>query len=280
MQVLHTLSQLQVWCSENGPIALVPTMGNLHRGHTKLLEEAKNKTDAVLLSIFVNPTQFGENEDFNTYPRTLETDLKKAEAVGSSAVFCPSVAELFPYERQTVWVRHDLSSSYCGQFRPIFFRGIATVVTKLFHLSSPRWAFFGKKDFQQLVIIRQMVEQLNFPVEIIGVETQRDPDGLALASRNQYLTPEERKVAPQLQRELKTIKQAILDGAIDFRALCQQAVQRLSESGWEVDYIEVAHQHRLEPASPDDCELVILAAARLGTTRLIDNLDFQRTLPV
>ncbi|MBN3859781.1 pantoate--beta-alanine ligase [Neisseriaceae bacterium PsAf] len=273
---LNTIEELHHWRSNLKNIALVPTMGNLHEGHLNLIREAKKKAAYVVVSIFVNPTQFGENEDFGTYPRTLAQDIEKAEQVGADAIFSPSVKEMYPYIEQTVWVTPgEISTQYCGKTRPIHFRGVATVVAKLLNIVQPEWAFFGKKDFQQLVIIKQMVEQLNFRTSIIGIDTKRDEKtGLALSSRNQYLNAQQQEQAPQLYQALLEIKNHILNGNKNFNELCQKAIKTLSKNGWDVDYIEVAKQHNLQSATCEDKDLVVLGAAKLGSTRLIDNIDF------
>ncbi|QRN41105.1 MAG: pantoate--beta-alanine ligase [Neisseriaceae bacterium] len=273
---LTTIEELHSWRSSLKGIALIPTMGNLHEGHLTLIKEARNKASHVIVSIFVNPTQFGENEDFNTYPRTLLEDIRKASQIGADAIFSPAVKEIYPHGEQTIWVNPgNISTQYCGKTRPIHFRGVATIVVKLLNIIQPEWAFFGKKDFQQLVIIKQIVEQLNFRTSIIGIDTKRDNNsGLALSSRNQYLSQKQKEQAPQLYQALLEIKDHILSGNKNFNDLCQKAIKKLSHNGWRVDYIEVANQHDLRRATYKDNDLVVLGAAKLGTTRLIDNIDF------
>ena len=249
-------------------------MGNLHEGHLHLVDEAKKQADAVIVSIFVNPIQFGQGEDYQTYPRTMEEDIQKLTDKNVDALFIPTVEELYPQVTQSFQVEPPaIQNELCGAYRPGHFRGVATVVAKLFNIVQPDFACFGKKDFQQLFIIQKMVDELNFPVKIIPVDTGRAEDGLALSSRNGYLTESERKQAPQLFCALNKIKTAIENGARNYIELAQQTKQFLTENSWQVDYIEVRSADTLNPAHPEDQKLVILGAARLGKPRLIDNLE-------
>lgn len=273
MQLLHTIKELRTWRKDKGFIGFVPTMGNLHDGHIQLVKEAKKLTDYVVVSIFVNPIQFGEGEDFDSYPRTLDQDMEKLIAAGASVVFAPEVKELYPIP-QTVFIDpSNIQNELCGLTRPGHFRGAATVVNKLFNIVQPNLACFGKKDYQQLFIIKEMVANLNMPVQIIGVNTGRAKDGLALSSRNGYLTEVERLQAPALYQTLIALQQAIKAGNNNYHHLLNDAKQQLNNSGWQVDYIEIRNANTLQPVKLEDKQLVILAAARLGKTRLIDNIE-------
>jgi len=233
---------------------------------------ARKHGKCVVVSIFVNSLQFGANEDFGKYPRTLQADCEKLEQCGVDVVFTPTELELYP-QPQLVTVEPPLENDLCGAFRPGHFRGVATVVLKLFNIVQPHSAVFGRKDCQQLYAVRQMVSQLNLPVEIIGGDTVREPDGLALSSRNQYLSTDERTRAVFLYQTLAGMRQAVLDGTKDFVALERQAVQELTARGWQVDYVAVRARNSLTLPQSGESDLVILAAARLGQTRLIDNLE-------
>ncbi len=277
MLILTTVADLRAWRKQAGYVAFVPTMGNLHEGHLALVAEARQRGGKVIVSIFVNPLQFGQGEDFNTYPRTFEEDCAKLRAVGVDAVFHPSVHELYPRQVQEFNVEPPaIQNELCGAFRPGHFRGVATVVTKLFNLVQPDAAMFGKKDYQQLYVIRRMVEDLDMPIEIVPVDTGRAEDGLALSSRNGYLTADERAEAPRLYRNLCAIRDAILSGEVDYPALEAKAAADLTAHGWKVDYVEVRAATDLRRANGEDQKLVILAAARLGKPRLIDNLEVNR----
>jgi len=272
MQLIHSVSELRAWLANEKAIAFVPTMGNLHEGHIELARIARGKGGCVVVSIFVNPLQFGPNEDFDKYPRTLEADCGKLQGL-ADVVFAPSVGEMYP-EKQTFYVEPPLiARELCGEFRPGHFMGVATVVLKLFNLVQPQVAIFGKKDYQQLAIIRQMVTQLNLPIEIVGGETSRAADGLALSSRNQYLTPEERTEAAFLSRTLGGVGAVLKGGAVDYAGAEREAASMLAKRGWQVEYVAVRKQADLGVPAKGENRLVVLAAARLGKTRLIDNLE-------
>ena len=274
MKIIHTIQELRDWRREAGSVAFVPTMGNLHEGHLALVREAAKRADQVVVSIFVNRLQFGQGEDFDRYPRTLEQDAAKLAGEGVAVLFAPSEQELYPNVAQQYNVEPpNLQNELCGAFRPGHFRGVATVVAKLFNIVEPDYACFGKKDYQQLVILQGMAADLNFRVEIVPVDIGRAADGLALSSRNQYLSEAERKQAPQLYRELQAIARAVENGNRNYAALEQQAAANLKQAGWQVDYVEIRHAGNLQVAHVGDSELVVLAAARLGNTRLIDNVE-------
>lgn len=272
MQLVSTVGGLRARLAGESAVAFVPTMGNLHEGHLELVRLAREHGACVVVSIFVNPLQFGPTEDFDRYPRTLEADCEKLRGL-ADVVFAPSVSEMYP-EPQTVFVEPPpIADELCGASRPGHFRGMATVVLKLLNIVQPQVAVFGKKDYQQLHIIRRMAAQMNLPVAIVGGETVRAADGLALSSRNQYLNEAERADAVFLHQTLQSMKSAILQGERDFERLRQQAVEGLAARGWSVDYVAVRNQSDLLPASPEQRELVVLAAARLGATRLLDNVE-------
>ena len=274
MKIIHTIKELRDWRREAGSVAFVPTMGNLHEGHLALVREAAKRADKVVVSIFVNRLQFGQGEDFDRYPRTLEQDAAKLAGEGVAVLFAPNEQELYPRVAQQYNVEPpNLQNELCGAFRPGHFRGVATVVAKLFNIVEPDYACFGKKDYQQLAILQGMAADLNFRVEIVPVDIGRAADGLALSSRNQYLSEAERKQAPQLYRELQAIASAVENGNRNYAALEQQAAANLKQAGWQVDYVEIRHAGNLQVAHVGDSELVVLAAARLGNTRLIDNVE-------
>lgn len=277
MQIIHSIEALRQWRKSAGTVAFVPTMGNLHEGHLALVREAKKRADNVVVSIFVNRLQFGQGEDFDQYPRTLQQDADKLKGEGVAVVFAPDEKALYPRVAQRYNVEPpNLQNELCGKFRPGHFRGVATVVSKLFNIVEPQLACFGKKDYQQLAVIQGFVEDLNVNIEIVPVDTGRAPDGLALSSRNQYLSETERAEAPHLYRELCIMAEAIKTGNLDYAGLENAATAALVQSGWVVDYIEVRHAGSLEVAHAGDKQVVILAAARLGKTRLIDNIEVQR----
>ncbi len=273
MEIISTISVLRETLRGRQPVAFVPTMGNLHEGHIALVEQARRHGRAVVVSIFVNPLQFGAGEDLDKYPRTLEQDCRKLQAAGADIVFTPSAQELFPTSQQFQVEPPPIASELCGAFRPGHFRGVATIVLKLFNIVQPACAVFGKKDYQQLFIIRGMVREFDLPIEIVASETIRAEDGLALSSRNGYLTPEERAEAPRLYRNLVQIKEAVATGHRDFAALEKIATDDLASHGWQVDYISLRNANTMQPAQVEDAAWVVLGAARLGTTRLIDNIE-------
>ena len=272
MQVISTITELRQHLHGVTSIAFVPTMGNLHEGHLDLVRIAREHEKFIVASIFVNPMQFGANEDFGKYPRTLQADCEKLEQCGVDVVFTPTEGELYPQPQQ-VTVEPPLENELCGAFRPGHFRGVATVVLKLLNIVQPQVAVFGKKDYQQLYVIRQVAAQLNLPVAVVGGETVRAPDGLALSSRNQYLGAAERTEAAFLYQTLAGIRQAVSNGDGNFIALEQHAAQALDARGWQVDYVAVRTRSTLLQPESGERDLVILAAARLGQTRLIDNLE-------
>jgi pantoate--beta-alanine ligase len=272
MQKIHTVAELRARLANERSISFVPTMGNLHEGHIELVRIARECGSCVVVSIFVNPLQFGPNEDFDKYPRTLEADCAKLQGL-ADVVFSPSVDEMYP-ERQTIYVEPPpIAKELCGAFRPGHFLGVATVVLKLFNLVQPQVAIFGKKDYQQLAIIRQMVTQFNLPITIIGAETSRAPDGLALSSRNQYLSAAERTEAAFLSQILRGMGEVMDGGEIGYVALEKEAGVTLAKRGWVVEYISVRRQADLGVPEKGERKLVVLAAARLGKTRLIDNIE-------
>ena len=282
MQTVHTITELRArvaaWKRAGERVAFVPTMGNLHRGHLHLVERARELAPRTVASIFVNPTQFGPNEDFAGYPRTLDDDSRQLAAVGLDLLFAPGVAEMYPrpLDEMTQVTVPELSGILCGASRPIHFRGVATVVSKLFNMAQPDVALFGEKDWQQLMVIRRLVADLDFPVEIVGVPTVREADGLALSSRNGYLDEAERAQAVQLSQALRALADAALQLGASLPALEAQAVERLRKQGWQPDYLTVRQRADLLPPAeaPQPGQLVVLGAARLGGTRLIDNLEF------
>ena len=272
--VAELRDQVQRWRRDGERIALVPTMGNLHAGHVKLVEEAHARAKRVVASIFVNPLQFGPGEDYQSYPRTLEADQAKLQAVRADLLFAPAVEEMYPGGRDRV-TRVDvpgLSAILDGEFRPGHFSGVATVVLKLLNIVQPDVALFGEKDYQQLLIVRRLVADLSVPVEIVGVPIVREADGLAMSSRNQYLTPVERQQAPLLFRTLGETAAALRNGWRDFSRLEAEAVQKLSAQ-LRPDYVSIRAAHTLAAADADTRDFVVLAAVWLGKARLIDNIQ-------
>jgi pantoate--beta-alanine ligase len=276
MNIFHTIKDLK---NELNPlrhqkIALVPTMGNLHDGHLSLVNLAKQHADIVVVSIFVNPTQFGVGEDFASYPRTLDDDCQKLAKAGVALVFAPSVDEMYPvYPPNVQILSGSISKILCGQTRPTHFDGVGLVVSKLFNIVRPDVAVFGKKDYQQLAIIAQLVQELNFEIDIIGGEIVRADDGLALSSRNQYLTEQERAIAPRLAQALQQLAGELKSASVaDFDTMIQKTKDKLTYDGFTVDYLQVLNQ-QLQPASRHDKHLVILTACYLGKARLLDNLE-------
>lgn len=256
----------------NKTIGLVPTMGNLHEGHLTLVRAAKKVCDIVVVSIFVNPIQFGEGEDFDSYPRTLEQDSTRLASVDCDIIFAPTVEQMYgTAPRLTNISVGQITNDLCGQSRPGHFDGVAVVVTKLFNIVRPDFAFFGQKDYQQLAVIRQMVQDLNMPLEIVGVPIVRAEDGLALSSRNGYLSEQQRAIAPTIYQSLKYAEQQLHAGKALAQVLENISTQ-LTQAGFVVDYVE-ARQPNLQPIAQFDQDLVLFVAAKLGTTRLIDNLQ-------
>ncbi|MDP2833720.1 MAG: pantoate--beta-alanine ligase [Pseudomonadota bacterium] len=272
MRLIHSVSELRAALAGQRETAFVPTMGNLHAGHIALVEQARASGHPVVASIFVNPLQFGAGEDFQRYPRTLPADCEQLEAAGCDIVFAPDMHEMVP-EPQTFQVQPPLACELCGAFRPGHFSGVATVVLKLFNMVQPAVAVFGKKDYQQLFILKGLVRQFNLPIRILEAETTRAADGLALSSRNGYLSAAQREEAPRLVRLLREAAARIGAGERDYAGIEQAASNDLAAHDWQVDYIAVRSQATLLAPSPDTRDLVILAAARLGTTRLIDNIE-------
>ncbi|AZN67260.1 MULTISPECIES: pantoate--beta-alanine ligase [Acinetobacter] len=253
-------------------IGFVPTMGNLHEGHLTLVRAAKKICDVVVVSIFVNPIQFGAGEDFDNYPRTLEQDSRLLADVGCDIIFAPSVEQMYGTQpRLTNISVGQITDDLCGKSRPGHFDGVAVVVTKLFNMVQPDYAFFGQKDYQQLAVIRQLVQDLNMPLEVIGVPIVRAEDGLALSSRNGYLSQEQREIAPKIYQLLKKAEQQLHDGQVLEQVLANISTE-LTQAGFVVDYVE-ARQTNLQPITQFDQDLVLFVAAKLGTTRLIDNLQ-------
>lgn len=279
MQIFEQVKALRVqvleWKKLGYSIGFVPTMGNLHNGHLSLVKIAQQKCDKVVVSIFVNPMQFGPNEDFASYPRTFESDQQKLVDMQVDAVFYPSVDEIYPngIKQTSVHVPENLTGLLEGATRPGHFDGVTTVVCKLFNMVQPDTAIFGQKDYQQLAVIKTMVNDLALPIDIISAPIGRDKDGLALSSRNQYLTKEQRKIAPKLQTVLQDIAVAIQSGNDTFNKLCETASKNLLAEGFnQVDYIEICDADTLLSVDCFDKNLVILAVARLGKTRLLDNI--------
>lgn len=279
MHVIEDIKQLReirrTWQSSKEEIAFVPTMGNLHNGHLQLVKEAQKRASKVVVSIFVNPLQFGPDEDLDAYPRTLKQDSEALQALGVDLLFMPKAQDIYSrgLEQQTFVEVPGLSYMICGASRPGHFRGVATIVCKLFNMVQPNQAYFGEKDFQQLQVIKAMVTDLSMNLTVYGVPTQRDSDGLALSSRNHYLSAEQREVAPMLYQQISQMGEFIKMGRRDFSAIIQQVKNTLSEAGFKPDYIELRNADTLLQVGHEDKHLVILAAAFLGKTRLIDNLQ-------
>ncbi|MCC1497892.1 pantoate--beta-alanine ligase [Alcanivorax sp. 1008] len=276
MKTVHNIvelrQQIHDWRQGGLKIGFVPTMGNLHAGHISLIDEARRHADKVVASIFVNPTQFGPSEDFDSYPRTLEADSEKLGMAHCDLLFAPPVEEMYP-EKNRTWVDVDeLGDHLCGASRPGHFRGVSTVVSKLLNIVQPDIACFGEKDFQQLAVIRRMVQDLFFPVEIIGVATAREANGLALSSRNGYLSAEQKDRAAAIYATLQDLKARIQGGERDFPALVKLGTDKLRQAGFDVDYLNISNADTLIPVSSPDSHLVIAVAAKLGGTRLIDNV--------
>jgi pantoate--beta-alanine ligase len=273
MRIAHTIADLRAMLAAGPPPALVPTMGGLHQGHLSLVRIAKGLGRPVVGTIFVNRLQFAPTDDFDRYPRTLSRDIELLEAEGCDVLFAPSESEMYPQPQSYVVAPPpELANMLEGQFRPGFFSGVCTVVLKLFHIVQPGFAVFGKKDYQQLLVIQNMVRQLALPIEVIGGETIRESDGLAMSSRNVYLSSAERAEAQQLQATLRRTAAAIHSGSLEWRGLQQAAIDALTTRGWTADYVAIRRRDNLlEPSA--GAPLVALAAGTLGTTRLIDNLE-------
>jgi pantoate--beta-alanine ligase len=281
MQIVTSVAALREairqWRQAGQSIGFVPTMGNLHAGHIKLVSTAKQQADKVVASIFVNPTQFGPNEDFASYPRTEQQDQEKLMASGADLLFLPAVTEMYPHVAQTNISVGALSGLHCGASRPGHFDGVALVVCKLLNMVQPDLLLLGEKDFQQLTLIRQMVADLNIPVTVQGVATVREDDGLAMSSRNGYLSEQQRLQAPKLYQALCAARDEILAGHDDYPAVAGRQRQDLQQAGFAVDYFSICRSQDLLPAGSSDPGLLILAAAKLGNTRLIDNLYFSKS---
>lgn len=268
-------SQITSWRQQGKKIAFVPTMGNLHEGHLSLVDEACKRADVVVASIFVNPIQFDKQADLDAYPRTLKDDAESLRSRRCDLLFSPTTEIMYPPNGTSTRVDvTGVGDVLEGASRPGHFSGVATVVSKLFNLTTPDVAVFGEKDFQQLMVIRQMVEDLNFDIEIVGHPTVRDDDGLAMSSRNGYLTSEERNTAPALYKTLLVLKSQLMAGKMNYQALIDEANEQLSQHGFKPDYIEIRRQRDLQPPEKDDKKIVILASAWLGKARLIDNVAF------
>ena len=278
MQVIRTKEQLREtvlnWRRRDDHIALVPTLGNLHAGHASLVETAREHAERVVVSVYVNPTQFGPDEDYEQYPRTLERDTRQLRKVRADALFVPDDATIYPFghECATVVAVPGLTENFCGAFRPGHFDGVTTVVARLFALAQPDVAVFGQKDYQQQLVIRYMTEDLGLPIQIVTAPTVRDADGLAMSSRNAYLSDAERAIAPHLHATLKRIASDLVAGRRDIAALESTGRDRLEATGFRVEYVAIRRATNLTPPDPVAGELVVLAAAWLGKTRLIDNI--------
>ncbi|MCL1122994.1 pantoate--beta-alanine ligase [Shewanella surugensis] len=276
MITIHTIDEVRThirhWRQKGETVALVMTMGNLHQGHVSLIKAAAQKADHVVASIFVNPMQFGKNEDFDTYPKTLAVDQLALSEAGTALLFAPNATTVYPngMDTQTFVEVPRVSEELCGAGRPGHFRGVATVVCKFFNIIQPDFAFFGRKDFQQLLVINTMVEDLSLPIEVIGVETMREASGLAMSSRNGYLCSDQKQQAASIKKVMDAMSIDIKQGkALD--AVTQEYLQTLINTGFVPEYLEVRNAKNLYPAADLDKELVILVAAKMGSTRLIDN---------
>jgi len=277
MDTVSTARELRERLSGANRIAFVPTMGNLHEGHLALMRTAREHGNAVVASIFVNRLQFGPNEDFDRYPRTMDADCSELERVGVDVLFAPQEREMYPVAQSYRVQPPPLAEELEGASRPGFFQGVCTVVLKLFNLVQPDAAVFGKKDRQQLAVVRGMVEQFNLPIDVVAGETVRAGDGLALSSRNNYLSEAEREEAPSLHRVLRGVADKLAGGRLDYGALERAACDELARRGWKPDYVAIRDGDNLRTPAPGDRprpgSLIVLGAAKLGTTRLIDNVD-------
>ena len=274
--IAEVRAQVSRWHAAGDRVVFVPTMGNLHAGHLSLLEAARRHGDRFVASIFVNPMQFGPNEDFAHYPRTPAQDAKMLTAAGCDLMFMPDVGEIYPNgaDQATRIEVPGISNILCGEFRPGHFEGVATIVAKLFHIVDPDVAIFGEKDFQQLTVIRRMVADLCLRVEVVGAPTVRESDGLAMSSRNQYLDEQQRGLAPTIYRQLQQAVEALRSGLRDFARIEGAGRAALDGAGFRTDYFSVRDARTLSPARPDTREFVVLTAARIGKARLIDNLQW------
>ena len=278
LRVIHTIDELRAALAParraGTMIGLVPTMGALHAGHARLIETARRECGVVVVSIFVNPIQFDEKDDYARYPRTLDTDARLCESLGADLVFAPEAGEMYPEPPCTVVEVRRVSAHLCGRFRPGHFQGVATVVLKLFHIVQPDSAYFGEKDAQQLAVIRRMVRDLNLPLTVVGVPTVREPDGLALSSRNQRLSAQERQVALSLSRALRLAQRRIREGATAAEAVKGEALAMLAEQpDLRVEYLEIVDPDEMQPVDEVRGPVRIAAAIRIGSTRLIDNVE-------
>lgn len=282
MIVVDSIASLRAltgdWKRSGQTVGFVPTMGNLHDGHLKLVKRAKSHNDKVIVSIFVNPMQFGANEDLDAYPRTIDEDKAKLIADGADAVFLPSVSDMYPagLDVQTYVEVPGISDVLCGASRPGHFRGVATVVSKLFNMVQPDDAFFGEKDYQQLQVIRTMVRDLSMAVTVHGVPTEREASGLAMSSRNGYLSAQEKATASLIYKAMQQMQADIEQGNTDFVAIEKNAIAELEQHGFKNDYIRIVNAQTFMPANPDDSHIVIVVALFMGKTRLIDNLQIKR----
>jgi pantoate--beta-alanine ligase len=281
MLILHTINETREFVSdvkrEGKSVGLVPTMGYFHEGHLSLMQQAREDNDIVVVSLFVNPTQFGPGEDFDRYPRDLQRDAQMAEEVGVDLIFNPSSEEMYPPGYQTYVEVEELSKGLCGAFRPGHFRGVATVVLKLFNIVQPDRAYFGEKDYQQLKVIQRMVRDLNVPVEIISMPIVREPDGLAMSSRNTYLSPVEREAALVLSKSLRYAQDLVDQGVTsvsDLREKVEEFIRR--EPLAQIDYVAVVDPETLEPLNVLEDKALVALAVRIGKTRLIDNTLISR----
>jgi len=278
MLVIHSIQELQATLAEHRQaghrIGLVPTMGNLHQGHLQLVKTAQQHADVVMVSLFVNPTQFGANEDLDSYPRTFQEDINKLEALGTDILFAPTIDEIYPLGGNNTSHVHvpDITTVLCGASRPGHFDGVTTIVNKLFNITRADTAVFGEKDWQQLAVIRRMVIDLNIPINIVGEPIVREADGLAMSSRNGYLSAEQRQLAPALHICLQGMKEAITTGNREFTELKKNATLQLNTQGFRVDYLDILNPLTLTAPTAGDQEFIILVAAFVGETRLIDNL--------
>jgi pantoate--beta-alanine ligase len=279
MDQAYSVSELrqyvQHWKDHKRSIAFIPTMGNLHQGHMSLIEKGQSLCDKSICSIFVNPMQFGPNEDFNHYPRTLDRDIEQLEAIGCDLVYMPTASELYPQGLENISqiIVTDLTETYEGAHRPGHFTGVATIVAKLFNIVKPDVSVFGKKDFQQYCVIKKMAQDLNLDVEIIGEETSREASGLATSSRNQYLNEDQKSRAALIYRTLQDTSERIIKGETDFSLIENRAIDSLDQAGFDTDYFNICNADTLKPATTKDRKLVILVTTRLGDTRLLDNIE-------